>query len=156
MRSARPMHARFAHSGRADEIHLRHHHAARVLLAEQDHPGHQEIQVRRAERAGQRTELAGYAPVPTRLMFPCPSICPPPRKNASILPSAARSNSSTPPLVKKLFFSEPSTVTRISPPDSERASSAPAPGIGEAAPTATWRQPCSRRAITATSSSVAE
>ena len=39
---------------RADEIDFRHHRAARVLDAEQDHARHHEIQIGRAERAGER------------------------------------------------------------------------------------------------------
>src|SRR5262245_6735249 len=37
---------------RADERHPRHHDAACVLLAEQNHARHQEVQIGRPERAG--------------------------------------------------------------------------------------------------------
>src|SRR5580704_13936323 len=95
----------------------------------------------------------GYEPVPTRLTLPSPSICPPPRKKASMRPCAAQSKSSTPPLVKKLLRVDPSTDARSSPRERARARSTAAPGMGEAAPTATCRQPARSPAITKISNS---
>ena len=66
---------------------------------------------------GNRTVAPGHSPVPIRLMFACPSICPPPRKNRSIRPWPARSNSSREPSVKGL----PVRLCR-----NERRSAAPA------------------------------
>src|SRR4051812_6584338 len=40
-----------------DELHLRHEHALRVLLAEENHAGHRAVQVGRAERAGEAAAL---------------------------------------------------------------------------------------------------
>src|SRR5437868_6015050 len=85
-------------------------------------------------------------------MLPAPSIWPPPRKNASIRPCAAQSNTSTAPLVKKLCSCEPriEILTGGLPSRSLRARSsmAPAAGIGDDAPTATCLMPSSRPAIT--------
>ena len=50
--AAGPITCRRADPRCADEIHLRHHHPARMLLAEQDHARHQKVQIGRAERAG--------------------------------------------------------------------------------------------------------
>src|SRR3954470_2904725 len=83
-------------------------------------------------------------------MLPWPSIWPPPRKKASTRPWAAQSNSSILPLVKKLFACDPSIDMRTGglPLRALRARSsiAPAAGIGDDAPTATWPTPRSRSA----------
>ena len=89
-------------------------------------------------------------------MFASPSICPPPRKNASTRPCAARSNVSTPPSVKSVCLREPRIVSRSAPPASSRASNAADPGIGDALPMTTLRQPASSRAIVAIRISVGE
>src|SRR5215470_15471117 len=85
-------------------------------------------------------------------MLPCPSIWPPPRKNASTRPCAAQSNTSTAPLVKKLCSCEPRTeiLTGGLPSRALRARSnmAPAAGIGDDAPTATCLMPSSKPAMT--------
>ena len=91
--------------------------------------------------------------MPTRLTFPSPSICPPPRKKASTRPCAAQSKSSTPPSVKKLLRVEPSTETRKAPPNARAPKAPPRPEWGEAAPTATCRQPLSSPAIVKISNS---
>src|SRR5262245_27008205 len=52
-RTARAMDVVGACSGRADEVDLRHQRAPRVLEPEQDHLGHDVIEVGRAERAGE-------------------------------------------------------------------------------------------------------
>src|SRR4051812_29677644 len=86
-------------------------------------------------------------------MLPWPSIWPPPRKKASARPWAAQSNSSIPPLVKKLFACDPRIEMRTGGLPSRalraRSSIAPAAGIGDDAPTATWPMPSSRSAMVA-------
>ena len=47
----------------------------------------------------------------TRLMLPSPSISPPERKNTSMRPWPAQSNSSRPPSVKNVCFWLPSSDT---------------------------------------------
>src|SRR4051812_12065094 len=89
----------------------------------------------------------------TRLMFAPPSIWPPDRKKASMRPCPPQSKSSRPPSVKKLCRSLDSSETKGRPPPRWRASSAAVAGIGEEAPTATWRTPSRRRKITEASSS---
>src|SRR5262245_12166843 len=89
----------------------------------------------------------------TRLMLASPSICAPERKNASIRPWPAQSNSSRPPSVKKLCRRLPKSETCGRPLPDSRASSAAAAGMGEAAPMATWRVPAIRPAMVAASSS---
>src|SRR5262245_8568388 len=89
----------------------------------------------------------------TRLMLASPSICAPERKNASIRPWPAQSNSSRPPSVKKLCRRLPSSETCGRPLPHSRASSAAAAGMGEAAPIATWRVSEIRPAMVAASSS---
>src|SRR5216683_494650 len=89
----------------------------------------------------------------TRLILASPSIWPPDRKKASMRPWPPQSKSSRPPSVKKLCRSLDSSETKGRPPPRWRASSAAMAGIGEAAPTATWRTSPSRRRITEASSS---
>src|SRR5262245_39255970 len=89
----------------------------------------------------------------TRLMLASPSICAPERKNASIRPWPAQSNSSRPPSVKKLCRRLPSSETCGRPLPHSRASSAAAAGMGEAAPIATWRVSAIRPAVVVASSS---
>src|SRR5262249_24545176 len=91
--------------------------------------------------------------MPTRLMLPAPSICPPERKNTSMRPCPAQSNSSRPPSVKKLWRRLPSSDTNGRPWPRSRASMAAAAGMGEAAPMAAWRASPIREAMTSASSS---
>src|SRR3954447_26081786 len=90
----------------------------------------------------------------TRLMLPSPSISPPERKNTSIRPWPAQSNSSRPPSVKNMWRGLPSSDRYGLPPPRSRASSAAAAGIGDALPIATWRtSPISRTMTSARRSS---
>src|SRR5262245_45608724 len=89
----------------------------------------------------------------TRLILASPSICAPERKNASMRPWPAQSNSSRPPSVKKLCCRLPSSDTCGRPFPHSRASSAAAAGMGEAAPIATWRVSAIRPAMVAASNS---
>src|SRR5690606_18230309 len=52
MRTAGSMDAVVARAGRGDEIDLRHHHATAVLLAKEDHAGHEMVEIGRSEGAG--------------------------------------------------------------------------------------------------------
>src|SRR3954470_3001564 len=88
----------------------------------------------------------------TRLMRASPSICAPPRKNTSMRPWPARSNSSREPSVKGLpvrFCNREILKEAFL----SRRRKAPAAGIGDAAPIATWRASPMRRAIVQASSS---
>src|ERR1700682_6313578 len=87
-------------------------------------------------------------------MLPSPSIWPPDRKNTSMRPWPAQSNSSRAPSVKKVWSRLPSSETYGLPPPRSRANSAAVAGIGDAAPTATWRtSPISRQITSASNSS---
>src|SRR3984885_4159208 len=91
-------------------------------------------------------------------MLPSPSIWPPDRKNTSTRPWPAQSNSSRAPSVKKVCARLPSSETygrrRWCKLARSRASSAAVAGIGDAAPTATWRtSPISRQITSASNSS---
>src|SRR3954466_15455911 len=90
----------------------------------------------------------------TRLILASPSIWAPDRKKASIRPWPAQSNNSRPPSVKKFCRRLPSSETYGRPPPRSRASIAAAAGIGDEAPTATWRaSPISPAMLLASSSS---
>src|SRR5262245_62704466 len=80
-------------------------------------------------------------------MLASPSICPPDRKNASMRPCPAQSNSSRPPSVNELCLRLPRIETRSRPPERTRARWAALPGMGERAPTATCPSPSSIAAI---------
>src|SRR5262249_36479608 len=91
----------------------------------------------------------------TRLMLASPSIWPPERKNTSIRPWPAQSNNSRPPSVKKSWLRLSRIDKYARPPPRTLASTAAAAGIGDCAPTATWRaSPISRLMTSAMSSSV--
>src|SRR5580704_7652842 len=87
-------------------------------------------------------------------MLPSPSIWPPDKKNTSMRPWPAQSNNSRAPSVKKVWARLPSSETQGFPPPRSRANSAAVAGIGDAAPTATWRtSPISRQITSASNSS---
>src|SRR3954454_15529662 len=52
VRAAGAVNMRSRRSWRTDEVDLRHHHPARMLLAKQDHPRDEKVHIGRAERAG--------------------------------------------------------------------------------------------------------
>src|ERR1700689_1290753 len=92
-------------------------------------------------------------------MLPSPSISPPDRKNTSMRPWPAQSNSSRAPSVKKVWSRLPSKEGWGRPGlflglALARPNGAAVAGIGEAAPTATWRtSPISRQITSASNSS---
>ena len=143
-----------AGAGRADELDLRHQHARRMLLAEQDHPRHQEIEIGGAERAGPAHPASRIAADADQVDV-----------GLAVDLAAAEEEGVDPALrgaVEQLAAAVGERVVPLAAENRDpqrrrdalaRASSAAAPGIGEAAPTATWRRPASMPARTSISSS---
>src|SRR6185437_175438 len=86
-------------------------------------------------------------------MLPLPSICAPEKKKTSMRPWPALSKSSRPPSVQRLCSGLCCSETLGPSGESSCARKAAAAGIGELAPTATWRAAVMRRSTTSISTS---
>ena len=121
-----------------------------MLFAKQDDPRNHVIEERRAERTGPAHLGTRISPAPTRLTLPGRrSGRRRGRRRRYALAGAVEQLGAA--LVKKLCFTEPRmeirTPRRPARSSSARESIAPAAGIGEDAPTATWPMPSSSRAM---------
>ena len=110
-RAARPMHVVGTAAGRADERHLRHQRAARMLDAEQDHLRHHVIEIAGAERAGKTHVRLRVVADADQIDVAFAVDLAAERKNTSTRPWPAQSNSSRPPSVKNMCCRLPSSDT---------------------------------------------